>query len=509
MAVLSKVHPLRTNSALSPGGLNAPLGSDDSAEKFAQDIKRAGDGLCDAEAVNILAADAAREVVWLERVGVPFNRDADGRIDRRRLGSSSVHRAAYADDRTGHMVLHVLHEQFQREDIPCFREWFVTSLVRDGGVCTGAVALGHRSGQLDTFAAGAVILATGGAARLYRPCTAAVGTSGDGLMLACDLGVGLVDLELVQFHPTVYSATRTALISEAALSEGALLVNAEGDPILDPAGLSRAQLAAAVHQAGQNGGGPVRLDLRPVENLPSRFPGAAEVVRNMAGIDVTREPVPVQPVAHRSMGGVETNAGGETTVAGLYAVGECAHNGLNGAGRLPGNTLTEAVVFGKRVGEAAAAHARSAGTRAAAADRAARDRERLAEITSGGSSGDTLGAIHRELGELMNASLGVTRTGAGLAEAQEKIRGLRQRHAALRVNNKGRVFNYALTGYLELGNLLRLAEATALAARGRAESRGPHLRSDHPEKNDSHWKVHTVVRSQEGSPKLGTRAVSA
>ncbi len=507
--MLSKVHPLRTNSALSPGGLNAPLGSDDSAEKFARDIKNAGDGLCDTEAVDIMASDAAREVVWLERVGVPFNRDADGRIDRRPLGAGNVHRAAYADDRTGHMVLHVLHEQFQREDIPCFREWFVTSLIQDGGACTGAVALGHRSGQLETFGAGAVILATGGSTRLYRPCTAAAGTTGDGLMLAYDLGVGLVDLEMVQFHPTVYSAAQTVLISEATLSEGARLVNAGGDPLLDAAGLSRAQLAAEIHKAGRNGDGPVSLDLRPVENLTSRFPAAAELVKVMAGLDVTRDPVPVQPVAHRPMGGIETNAAGETSVAGLYAVGECAHNGLNGAARLPGNTLTEAVVFGKRVGEAAAGHAKAAGARDGDGSGASADGERLSGITSGRSTDDTMGAIHRELGELMNANLGVARTEAGLAEAREKIGALQQRHAALRVNNKSRIYNYALTGYIELGNLLKLAEATALAARGRAESRGAHLRSDHPEKDDSKWKAHTVVRSQDGAPKLDTRAVSA
>lgn len=510
VAVLSKVHPLRTNSALSPGGLNAPLGSDDSAEKFAQDIRAAGDGLCDAEAVDVLASDAARAVIWLERVGVPFNRDDAGRIDRRPLGSSSVHRAAYADDRTGHMVLHVLHEQFQREDIRCYQEWFATSLVQDGGVCRGAVALGHRSGELETFSAGAVVLATGGATQLYRPCTSAVGTTGDGLMLAYGLGVGLVDLEMVQFHPTVYSQARTALISEAALSEGATLVDAAGGALAGTAGLSRAQLAAEVHHAGRNGGGPVSLDLRPVADLTSRFPRAVEAVKTLAGIDVTQATVPVQPVAHRPMGGIETNAAGETSVAGLFAVGECANNGLNGAGRLPGNTLTEAVVFGKRVGEAAAGHARSAGSTGGNGSWASADRDRLAEITSGGgASGDTLGTIHRELGELMNANLGVARTEAGLAAAREGIRGLQQRHAALRVNNKSRVYNYALTSHLELGHLLKLAEATALAASGRTESRGAHRRSDHPERDDANWKAHTVVRDQDGSPTLDTRPVSA
>lgn len=509
VALLSKVYPLRTNSALSPGGINAPLGRDDSPEKFAEDTIRAGDGLCDPGTVEALAAEAAREVVWLERVGVPFNRDGDGRIDRRPLGSGSVRRACYADDRTGHMVLHVLHEQFLREDIPCFYEWFVTSLVTDGGSCAGAVALGLRSGQLETFSAGAVVLATGGFTRLYRPCTAGVGATGDGLILGYESGLGLVDLEMVQFHPTVYSAAQTVLISEAALGEGARLQNASGGPMADAKGLSRAQLAVEVHEAGRNGGGPAVLDLRPVQDLASRFPQAAELVKVMAGIDVAKDPVPVQPVAHRPMGGIETNASGETAVAGLFAVGECAHNGLNGAGRLPGNTLTEAVVFGKRVGEAAAAHARSAGRKGADPSQAANDDRRLAEVTSGGSSGDTIGGIHRELGELMAANLGVTRTDAGIAEAQEKVRALQQRHAALRVNNKSRIYNYALTSYLELGNLLQLAEAAALAARGRTESRGAHVRDDFPQRDDSNWKVHTVVRRQDGAPKLETRAVSA
>jgi succinate dehydrogenase/fumarate reductase flavoprotein subunit len=327
-------------------------------------------------------------------------------------------------------------------------------------------------------------------------------------MLAYDIGVGLVDLEMVQFHPTVYSDTRTAVISEATLGEGAKLINSAGDTLTNSAGLSRAQLAAEVYKVGRNGSGPVSLDLRSVENLVSRFPGAAEVVKMMAGIDITKNPVPVQPVAHRPMGGIETNAAGETSVAGLFAVGECAHNGLNGASRLPGNTLTEAVVFGKRIGEAAATYAKSEGPQVAVGSQVAQDDKRLAEITSGGPSSDTIGAIHRELGELMTANVGVVRADAGLAEAQDKIHSLQQRHAALRVSNTSRIYNYALMGYIELGNLLKLAEATALAARERTESRGAHIRSDHPEQDDSTWKAHTVVRLQDGSPKLATRSVS-
>jgi len=508
VAVLSKVHPLRTNSALSPGGVNAPLGQDDSPEKFAQDIMRAGDELCNPAAVRILAENAAKEVIWLERVGVPFNRDSGGKIDRRSLGSSSVRRACYTDDRTGHSVLEVLHEQFQREQIPSFEEWFVTSLTTDDEGCYGAVALGLRRGQLDTFRAGAVVLATGGSTRLYRPCTASMGTSGDGMVLAYEAGARLMDLEMIQFHPTVYSGAQTVLISEAALAEGAKLVNASGDGVMDPKTLSRAEIAAELHKAAQNGSGPVYLDFRPVEKLTARFPQAAELVRLMAGLDITKDPVPVRPVAHRPMGGIETSTSGETSVAGLFAVGECSNSGLNGAGRLGGNTLTEAVVFGKRVGEAAASHAKSATKKAAATSQVANDDARLSQITAGGSSDDSIGRIHGELGDLMNANVGIVRNESGLKEAQEKIGALQERHQRLRVNNKSRVYNYALTAYVELGTMLKLAEVTTAAALARTESRGAHSRSDFPERDDSRWKAHSVIQRSGDSYKLETKGIS-
>jgi succinate dehydrogenase / fumarate reductase flavoprotein subunit len=242
VALVSKNHPLRSNSALGQGGLNAPLGKDDSAESHANDTLVAGDGLCERSVVMSFAQDAAKEVIWLERMGVPFNRDKDGRLDRRAFGSNSRSRSCYADDRTGHMVLTVLHEQFLRLGIPSFEEWFVTSLALDGGTCVGATALGLRSGKLDGFSARAVILATGGFTRMYAPSTVSIGTTGDGQALAFQSGARLMDMEMVQFHPTVFPKAQGLLITEATLGGGAEIVNQQGAPVQITKGAPRSKL---------------------------------------------------------------------------------------------------------------------------------------------------------------------------------------------------------------------------------------------------------------------------
>ena len=509
VALVTKVHPLRTNSAIAHGGLNAPLGRDDSADIFAQDTIRAGGDLCDTNVVRILAGEAPKDVIWLERMGVPFNRDKEGRLDRRRLGSNSRSRTCYADDQTGHIVLQVLHEQFQREQIPAFEEWFVTSLAVDGGTCCGAIALSFRDGKLDAFASRAVILATGGLTRLYRPATASIGTSGDGQALAYKAGARLMDMEMIQYHPTVFSGSQPLLITEASLGEGAVLVDGKGQSI-DSMGIPRDRLCRSINDSMQNAGGSVYLDLRPIgrENLLSRFPQTHELVRVIAGMDITKEPVPIRPVAHRPMGGIETDATGRTSIGGLFAVGECACNGLNGAGRLTGNTLTEAVVFGRIVGDAAAAYAKGAARKGLPAGKLAEGEKQLTGISSGGSSGDSSGRIHSELGELMNGKVGLVRTGTELQEARDRIQSLNGRYTKLRVQNRSKVYNYELTAHLELGSMLKLAEAVTLAAQGRTESRGAHRRADFPERDDANWQQHTVVHLVDGSPKLEKKPVA-
>jgi succinate dehydrogenase flavoprotein subunit len=509
VALITKAHPLRTNSAIAQGGLNAPLGKDDSPESFAGDTLTAGDGLCDRAVVQAFVQEAAKDVIWLERMGVPFNRDNQGKLDRRGFGSNSRSRTCYADDRTGHMVLQVLHEQFQREQIPSFEEWFVTSLVVDGGNCLGVTALSLRTGKLDSFAAQAVIFATGGFTRMYLPSTVSIGTTGDGQALAYLSGARLMDMEMVQFHPTVCPKGQSFVITEAILSAGAEIVNQKGEVIQKSKGLTRGKLCLSISQFGNGDGAPF-LDLKPIgkEKLLARFPQTHELVRTVAGLDATKDLIPIRPVAHRPMGGIETNANGETSIAGLFAVGECACNGLNGAGRLAGNTLTEAVVFGRRVGEAASKYAKSAPKKNFPASKLTDEEKQLASLTSGSSSGDSLGKIHSELGQLMNEKVGLSRDAKGLQEAIDGIKQLKERYQKIPLRNTSRIYNYELTTGLELGSMLALAEVVTLSAQARCESRGSHHRTDFPNLDDQNWKHHTAVKLTQGSAQVEKRPVA-
>ena len=511
VALISKVHPLRTNTGVSQGGCNAPLGPDDSAESFAEDTLLAGDGLCDPDVVRTFTQEAGRDVIWAERMGAPFNRDPAGRLDRRAFGSNSRKRTCYADDRTGYIVLQVLHEQFQRAQIPSFEEWFVTSLAMDDGVCVGALALGHRSAKLDAFTARAVILATGGFTRAYLPSTASLGTTGDGQSLAYLAGASLMDMEMVQFHPTVFPGGPGLLITEAVLDEGGQIIDVNGEQISNARGIPRHAMCMLTSGAEGDGAGAVSVDLRPIgrERILERLPQTYELVRAVAELDVTKEPVPIRPAAHRPMGGIETSATGETSLAGLFAVGECSCSGLNGAGRLAGNTLTEALVFGRRVGEAAARYAREALKSGFAASQLSDETRRLEALTGHDSSADSLGQIQLQLRHLMDEKVGLVRDAAGLQGAIDQIRDLRDRHERLRVKNPSLAYNYELTTYLEVGAMLNCAEAVALAAQFRTESRGAHRRADFPSRDDDSWGAHTVVKLVQGAPQLEKRPLTA
>jgi len=300
------------------------------------------------------------------------------------------------------------------------------------------------------------------------------------------------------------------LITEAALSEGAVIVDQKGGSITEPKGMPRHKICLSIDHAMQNGGGAVSLDLRPIgkEKLRAYFPQTQELLRTVAGLDATKDLVPIRPLAHRPMGGIETNAAGETSIAGLFAVGECACNGLNGAGRLAGNTLSEAMVFGRTVGEAAAKHATAAAKRNFPTAMLADQEKRLVAISSGDSSKDTSGKIHSELGSLMNEKVGLIRNHTGLQEALDRIRSLKDRYSKLRVKNPSRIYNYELTSYLELGSMLSLAEVVALSAGARAESRGAHQRADFPQRDDTNWKSHSVASLVGGSGKIQKRPVA-
>jgi succinate dehydrogenase/fumarate reductase flavoprotein subunit len=344
---------------------------------------------------------------------------------------------------------------------------------------------------------------------MFLPSTVSIGTTGDGQALAYSCGARLMDMEMVQFHPTVCPKGQSFVITEATLGAGAEIVNQKGEVIQKSKGLTRDKLCLSMAQLG-NGEGALFLDLKPIgkEKLLARFPQTHELVRTVAGLDATKDLIPIRPVAHRPMGGIETHGDGETSIAGLFAVGECACNGLNGAGRLAGNTLTEAVVFGRRVGEAASKYAKSAPKKNFPAGKLSDEEKQLAALTSGSSSGDSLGKIHSELGHLMNEKVGLSRDAKGLQEALDGIQKLKERYQKIPLRNASRIYNYELTAGLELGSMLALAELVALSAQARSESRGAHRRTDFPNTDDQNWKHHTTARLVKGAAHVEKRPVT-
>ena len=513
VALVTKVHPLRSNSGVAAGGLNAPLGSDDSVADFVQDIVAVGENLSDPQVVNTFAAEARDEIIWLDRMGVPFNRDAAGKLARRRFGANRHNRTCYADDLTGHLVLQVAYEQFQRERIPAFLDCFVTSLTFDNAASLGATALSLRTGTLDLLTARAVILATGGFTRLYVPSTASIGTTGDGQSLAYSAGARLMDMEMIQFHPTVFPGGPGLLITEAALAEGGQIVNQKGEAIIEAKFEPREKISRAIYQALQNGSGSAFLDLRPLgkDKLASTLPQTCELVQAVAGIDASKQTVPIYPGAHRSIGGIETDAAGRTSLNGLFAVGECACSGLNGAGRLAGNTLSEALVFGKRVGESAASYARTEQKKNLLMSRLNDEERRLSSYTdpaAASAGSDSPLKLHAELGKLMNDHVGLVRDGSSLQAALDQVRSLKERYARIRLRNSSRIYNSELTSYLEVGSLLNIAELVTMTAQARTESRGAHYRTDFPRRDDSQWNRHTIVNQIDGAPNVGTKPIA-
>jgi succinate dehydrogenase / fumarate reductase flavoprotein subunit len=345
---------------------------------------------------------------------------------------------------------------------------------------------------------------------MYAPSTVSIGTTGDGQALAYLCGARLMDMEMVQFHPTVFPKGQGLLITEATLGSGAQIVNQQGAAIQVAKDAPRGKLSLSISQAAQNGAGSAFLDLKPIgkDKILSFFPQTHELLRSVAGLDCTKDLVPIHPVAHRPMGGIEVKASGETSIAGLFAVGECACNGLNGAGRLAGNTLTEAVIFGKRVGEAAAAYAKAAVKKNFPAAKLADEEKTLAALASGDSSQDSLSAVHAELGGLMNEKVGLIRDAGGLTQALDRIARLKERYQKIKVRNTGRIYNYELTTHLELGAMLILAEIVARSAQARTESRGAHYRIDFPNRDDANWKSHTVAKLSQGSTQLDKNPVA-
>jgi succinate dehydrogenase / fumarate reductase, flavoprotein subunit len=520
VALISKIHPVRSHSGAAEGGINAALGnaSEDNPEKHAFDTVKGADYLGDQDAIQILCDEAPGDVYELENWGAVFSRTEDGRIAQRPFGAAGEPRTAYAADITGHVLVQVLYEQVVKRDLTVYEEWFVWKLVVDDGRCQGVICWDIMNGGLKAAGAKTVILATGGAGRLYVGTTNAYACTGDGMAMALREGVALEDMEMMQFHPTTLSPTGV-LITEGCRGEGAYLLNSEGDRFLKRYAPNAMELASrdVISRAeqteideGRGVEGNVLLDLRHLgaERIIERLHGTRELSLTFAGIDPIHEPIPVRPGAHYHMGGVDTDVWGLTSLEGLYAAGECACVSVHGANRLGGNALMETITFGRRAGDHAADWALSH-TTVEVPPALLRDSERELKELLARDEGERPWRIRDELARTMHENFGVFRREDQMLEQGRIVAGLRERFERVVVDDKGELFNNDLTQALELGFLLELAECMVVAGLARKESRGAHARPhDYPDRDDENYLRHTLVTWEGGRPKLEWRPVT-
>lgn len=509
VAVMSKVHPVRSHSVAAQGGINAALGEDDSWEAHAYDTTKGGLYLGDQDAIEAMCREAPEDILELERLGVIFSRNEKGHIAQRPFGGAGFPRTCYAADRTGHAILHAMYEQLLKRRIVVYEEWYVTTLIVEEGVCRGVVAWDLIHGGLHAIRAKAVILATGGSGRVFLTSTNAVINTGDGMALAYRAGAPLADMEFVQFHPTTLKGTGI-LITEGARGEGGYLLNTLGERFMKAYAPQQMELATrstvslAIGQEileGRGVDGCVLLDLRHLgrQRILERLPQIRALAMEFAGLDPIETPIPVRPGAHYQMGGVRTNQWTETGIAGLYAAGECACVSVHGANRLGGNSLLETIVFGRRAGVRAGEYVRTVAPQALNNDQLTTERARVQCLLAQEGSVRPW-QIREELGQTMSLNLGLVRTKESMSAALSAISALAQRAASVTVQDKGQVFNTDLVQALELECLFEVAETIVTSALARQESRGAHYRSDYPSRDDQHWLRHSLIkRTPEGT----------
>jgi len=517
IAVLSKLHPLRSHSVCAQGGTAAVMREGDSLELHAWDTVKGSDFLADQDIVEFFVKRAPREIVNLEHWGCPWSRTPDGKLDQRPFGGHSFPRACFAADMTGFHEMHTLYgKAVTYDNIKFYDEWFATSLIVEDNSVRGLTAIDLKTGEMGVFQAKAVVMATGGHERVYEFTTFSYSSTGDGMAIAYRAGAPLEDMEFVQFHPTGLVPSGV-LITEGARGEGGYLVNAKGERFMQRYAPKMMELAprdivARAEETeireGRSFKGPygpyIALDLRHLgeEKIKERLPLIREVCIKLVGIDPVNEVIPIRPAAHYSMGGIRANIRAETPIHGLYAAGECACYSLHGANRLGTNSTAECLVFGAVAGEEAAKYAMSTEFRSLSMDKALAEEKRVFDGVLGSEGPERVSDIRNEMRQVMNTDVWIYRTEEGLKRALRKIRELRERFKRIRVEDKSRTFNTALTSAIELDFMLELAEVTTFCALVRTESRGSHYRLDYPNRDDKNWLVHTLAYYTVEGPRL-------
>jgi succinate dehydrogenase / fumarate reductase flavoprotein subunit len=513
VGLISKVHPVRSHSNAAQGGINAALQEGDTWESHAFDTVKGSDYLGDQDAIEIMCREAPDEILHLEHLGVTFHRNEEGKLGTRAFGGASAARTYYVADITGQAIMHVLYEQLMKysDAVARYEEWFTTALALDGqGNCVGAVTRNIRDGSMELFGAKAVILATGGNGQIWHPTTNALICTGDGISMAYRAGAKLMDMEMIQYHPTTL-AGKGFLITEGARGEGAHLYNAKGERFMEKYAPNKMELASrdVVSRAEQteiNEGrgfpdGTVALDITVVDRkrIHEALREIVLVGRDFAGVDITTEPIHIKPGNHYTMGGVKTDVKGATNVPGLYAAGEVACVSVHGGNRLGANSLLDTLIFGKHSGKDAARRAQEIDRRRASRAVLSDEEGRVAEIVGRERGSRRVSEIRNELGETMDKHLGVFRDEEGINAALETVKRLQEEAESAYIDDLGSVFNQDILGAIELSYMLDCAECTCVGALHRTESRGAQYRTDFPERNDDEWLKHIdLIRSDDG-----------
>ena len=534
VAVVSKVHVVRSHSVAAQGGIAASLGNEeeDHWEWHMYDTVKGGDYLADQDAVEVLAREAPNEIIVLEHMGVPFTRNAQGKIEQRRFGGHTknhgevpVKRACYVSDRTGRAIMDTLYDRCQAVGVEMFQEVYALQLLFDGNHCCGVAGYHLATCQPHVFHAKAIVLATGGCGKIYKTTSNGFASTGDGFALALDSMIPLEDMEFVQFHPTgIYGLG--ILISEAARAEGGVLINGLGErfmkryapKLMDLAPrdiISRAILNEIAEGRGVEGKDYVHLDLRGVEaeQLNQKLPEISGFIKTYLGIDPNEKPVPVAPTCHYMMGGIPTDMEGHVlgeenyVLPGLFAVGECACVSVHGANRLGCNSLVDLVVFGHRAGISVASHVKEKVLPDLPQQAESIVADKIANLLDS-QGNERVPPLRAAMQRLMTQKCSVFRIEERLKEALDEVHQLQKRVADIGLTNKSRVFNLELQEALELCSMLKVAEAIVFSALQRTESRGAHFRSDFPERNDGDWLRHTLVSSVPQGLKASYKPIS-
>jgi succinate dehydrogenase / fumarate reductase flavoprotein subunit len=518
VAIVSKLHPLRSHSGAAQGGINAAVGAEDSVDTHIYDTVKGSDYLGDQDAIEFFCQEAGSIVVEMEHFGTIFSRGEDGSLARRAFGGAGFPRTIYAADRTGLALLQAIYEHLGTETITVYEEWDLVRLIVRDGRAQGLVAFDRKHGTFEEIAARAIVIATGPAGRVYGRTTNAHSCTGDGLAIAYRAGAWLKDMEFVQFHPTALLESGI-LITEGARGEGGILKNVNGERfmtryaphVMDLASRDVVSRAIATEIAEGRGfpGEYVHLELMHLgkEKIESRLQEICDFSRNFAGVDPVTQPIPIRPGQHYMMGGVATNMKGETSIAGLFAAGEAACVSIHGANRLGGNSLLETLVFGKQAGIAAAAYAATAPLPSVEADDVALAEGPVRAMQAKKDGVEPL-VLRAEIQAVMDRWVGIYRNPVDLGKAWDALSDLRRRSADLRIVDQTSTFSVNLGEALETQHILDLAEVIVAGAIARTESRGAHARVDFPKRDDANWMKHTIASYRPEGPQLSYAPVA-